>query len=176
MSRKLHIGGIKKAQGWEILNSIPGPHVDHVGDAKDLSQFPANTFTDIYASHVLEHVDYANNELLNTLIGWRRVLVPGGTAYISVPDMDILSGLFLEKNRLTLKERFMVMRMMFGGHTDQYDYHLVGLNQDFLAYFLQEAGYVNLQRVRTFGIFQDTSCMLFKGVPISVNVVAQNSP
>jgi len=173
MSRKLHIGGVDKAEGWEILNAVRGPDVDHLGDARDLSRFSDKTFTVIYASHVVEHLDYANNELLNTLREWYRVLVPGGAVYISVPDLDVLSRLFLEKDRLSLEERFFVMRMMFGGHVDKYDYHVVGLNQDFLASFLQQAGFTNLRRMDSFGFFRDTSAMVFKGTPISVNVTAQ---
>jgi predicted SAM-dependent methyltransferase len=169
----LHIGGVEKTPAWEILNALPGPHVDHLGDARDLSRFSDNTFLEIYASHVLEHLDYANNELLNALKEWCRVLVPGGNLYVSVPDLDVLSRLFLEKDRLNLDERFFVMRMMFGGHIDKYDYHVVGLNQDFLAAFLHTAGYVNFRRVNTFGLFQDTSVMVYKGEPISINVTAQ---
>jgi len=172
MQRKLHIGGMIKAAGWEIFNAVPEPDVDHLGDARDLSQFPDSTFTDIYASHVVEHLDYAKSELLDALKEWRRVLVPGGKVYVSVPNMDVLCRLFLDRVKLNV-DRFFVMRMMFGGHIDRYDYHVVGLNQDFLSEFLAKAGYTNLQRVRTFGLFKDTSDMVFKGVPISLNMTAQ---
>jgi predicted SAM-dependent methyltransferase len=66
----------------------------------------------------------------------------------------------------------MVMRMMFGGHVDAYDYHYVGLNQEFLAYFLSRAGFANIRRVEEFGLFDDTSNMRFKGIPISCNLIA----
>lgn len=172
MARKLHIGGRTRAAGWEILNANPGPEVDHVGNANDLSRFPDATFGEIYASHVLEHLDY-QGELANSLREWLRVLEPGGKVYISVPDMDALARLFLEKELLTLDERFFVMRMMFGGHTDRYDYHVVGLNEEFLARYLAQAGFVRARRVENFGLFQDTSTMDFKGMPISVNLVAE---
>jgi predicted SAM-dependent methyltransferase len=81
--------------------------------------------------------------------------------------------MFIEKDKHTLNEQFMIMRMMFGGHMDKYDYHVVGLNQGFLASFLQQAGYIDIRRVESLGIFQDTSCLLFKGMPISVNMLAQ---
>jgi predicted SAM-dependent methyltransferase len=55
MSRKLHIGGQVKAAGWEVLDANPGPIVDHVANARDLSVFPDHTFERIYASHVVEH-------------------------------------------------------------------------------------------------------------------------
>ena len=172
MQRKLLIGGIQKAPGWEVLNIIPGAHVDHVGDAKDLSHYPDNTFTEIYASHVLEHFDYMG-VLLSVLKEWYRVLKPGGSIYISIPNLDILAKLFLSRDQLNFNERFHVMRMIFGGHVDQYDYHVVGLNQEFLEFFLTEADFINIRRVDNFSLFNDTSSMLFKGVPISLNMIAE---
>lgn len=171
MTRRLHIGGQVRAEGWEVLNANPGPCVDHVCNANDLSQFADNTFDELYSSHVVEHLDY-NGELQATLKEWHRVLVPGGRMYVSVPDMDVLCRLFLERKQLTGNERFMVMRMMFGGHIDRYDYHVVGLNDEFLASFLHGAGFVNIRRVQGFGLFADTSASVFKGVPISLNVYA----
>jgi predicted SAM-dependent methyltransferase len=58
MLRKLHIGGQTPAPGWEIMDILPGPHVDHLGNAGDLSRFPDNSLDEIYASHTLEHFDY----------------------------------------------------------------------------------------------------------------------
>lgn len=171
--RWLHIGGTCAASGWEVLNANPGPNVNHVGNANDLSRFDDHLFSRIYASHVLEHLDYAN-ELVMTLAEWRRTLVPGGSLHLSVPDMDILAELFLAKDQLNLEERYMVMRMIFGGHVDAYDYHLVGLNQDFLNEFLLSAGYTQAKRVNSLGFFNDTSELEFKGVRISLNMVARN--
>jgi len=174
MIRKLHVGGETKSDGWEVFNANPAPYVDHVGNANDLSRFADNTFDEIYASHVVEHLDY-KDELSNTLKEWNRVLAPGGRIFISVPDLDVLAKLFLDSERLTIDERFFVMRMIFGGHVDKYDYHVVGLNGQFLAGFLHSAGYVNIRSVRDFGMFNDTSSMLFKGVAISLNIMAEKS-
>ncbi|MEA5417047.1 class I SAM-dependent methyltransferase [Synechococcus sp. BA-132 BA5] len=171
--RWLHIGGTSAAPGWEVLNANPAPYVDHVGNANDLSRFYDHTFTRVYASHVVEHLDYAN-ELSMTLAEWRRTLTFGGKLFLSVPDMDVLAQLFLSKEQLSLKERYMVMRMMFGGHVDSYDYHLVGLNQEFLQEFLLSTGYKQIERVHSLGFFRDTSEMEFKGVRISLNMVATN--
>ena len=100
---------------------------------------------------------------------------PGGIIYISVPDVDVLARLIISKDKLTLDERFHVMRMLFGGHVDKYDYHVVGLNEDFLTVFLKRVGYVNITKVENFGIFNDTSSMIFKGVAISLNLTAEKS-
>ena len=171
--RCLHIGGTSSAPGWEVLNAITAPYVDHVGNANDLSRFNDQSFSQIYASHVVEHLDYTN-ELMMTLIEWRRTLIHGGKLHISVPDMDVLAQLFLDKEHLGVEDRFMVMRMMFGGHINSHDYHLVGLNQDFLSDYLRSAGYDNIERVQSFGLFNDTSEMEFRGVRISLNMVATN--
>jgi predicted O-linked N-acetylglucosamine transferase (SPINDLY family)/predicted SAM-dependent methyltransferase len=170
--RRLHIGGKEKAEGWEILNANPAPYVDHACNANDLSRFKDNTFGEIYASHVVEHFDY-NGELQNTLKEWQRVLAPGGKLYVSVPDIDILARLMLDKDKLEPNDRYAVMRMIFGGHVDKYDYHYVGLNEEFLAFFMATAGFVKIRRVPQFGIFNDTSNLVFKGTPISLNVIAE---
>jgi len=169
--RKLHLGGQVRAEGWEVLNAVPGDHVDHLGNANDLSMFDDNTFSAIYASHIAEHLDY-KDELINALREWFRVLTAGGKLYIGVPDMDVLCKLFLDKKQLDVQNRFKVMRIMFGGHYDEYDYHVVGLNQEFLGSFLIEAGFTNLKRVKNFGLFDDTSNMEF-GLPISLNMIAR---
>jgi len=172
MTRKLNIGGTSPRDGWEILNAKPGEHVAHVCDAGDLSRFDDGTFDAIYASHVLEHFDY-RNALGPALAEWHRVLAPGGTLYVSVPDLDVLAGLLLDRDRLSGNDRFIVMAMMFGEHVDQHDYHQAGLNREFLKSFLLNAGFVKIRRVTELGLFDDTSTLVFKGVAISLNMIAE---
>ena len=170
--RQLHVGGKIRVPGWEVLNAVPAPEVDHCGDARDLSQFADNTFATIYASHMVEHLDY-KDELAQTLREWLRVLVPGGRVLISVPDMDVLCRLLAERGVHEIEERFLLMRMVFGGHCDRFDYHQVGFNEDSLAWFLGATGFVQMQRVASLGVFDDTSETRFKEVPISLNMIAQ---
>lgn len=171
LPRHLHIGGNQRVTGWEIFDANPAPHVDHVGNANDLSRFADHSFAIIYASHVVEHFDYVN-ELVMTLAEWNRVLTPGGELMISVPDLDVLAALILNKDQLNLEDRFMVMRMIFGGHIDAFDYHLVGLNQEFLEHFLTSAGFDNIRKVDDLGLFADTSSYRFHNVAISLNLIA----
>jgi predicted SAM-dependent methyltransferase len=174
MSRKLNIGGTKRLEGWEIFNIFPGDHVDHVGNAVDLSRFPTGTFSEIYASHILEHLDF-NRDVVAALREWHRALEPGGVLYISVPDMETLARLILDKERLNVDERFIVMCMLFGGHSDQHDYHLTGFTEDFLATFLNKAGFSLYKRVDSFNFHNDCSTISFKGELISLNVIALKS-
>jgi len=171
MQRRLHIGGKQPRDGWEILDVNPGPLVDHQGNAIDPGQFADGSFAEVYASHVLEHFDY-KDALTTALREWHRVLAPGGVLRLSVPDIDVLAHLLLQRHKLDVNQRFQVMRMIFGGHVDAHDYHLVGLNQDFLAGYLQSAGFETLQRVPRHGLFTDTSDMVVAGVPISLNMNA----
>lgn len=168
---KLHIGGTVRVDGWEVLNAVQAPYVDHVGNAKDLSRFSDGSFSEVYASHVLEHFDFTG-DILTALLEWNRILQLGGILYVSVPDLDILSRLFLNKGDLTVSERFLVMRMMFGAHSNAFDYHLVGLNEEFLGEYLRQSGFDLYQKIDEFCIFNDTSSMRFKGELISLNVVA----
>lgn len=172
MPRKLHIGGIKERDGWEILNAQPGEGVSHVCDAINLSRFENETFAEIYASHILEHLDYTNDISL-ALKEWNRVLKQDGIVYISVPDLDILAGLFLEKENFTINQRFEIMRIIFGGHTDEYDFHQSGLNLEFLTVFLRDAGFLNINKVDNFGLFNDMSNTTVGGKLISLNVTAK---
>ena len=55
---------------------------EYTAEASDLSQIPDGTYNFVLASHVLEHV--ANP--LRALEEWRRVLCPGGTMLVIVPD------------------------------------------------------------------------------------------
>lgn len=167
---RLHVGGTTPKEGWKILNTLPGPDVDFLGDCKDLSQFADNSVAEIYGSHVYEHLDYAST-LIIALREANRVLEPGGLFRLAVPDLDVLCKLFVHPD-LTGGERWHVMRMIYGGHVDEFDYHYGGYNFELMSACLEKAGFANIRRVENFGLFNDTSTMIFLGVPISLNMQA----
>lgn len=170
---RLHIGGQAPKAGWKILNVQPGPHVDFVGSCTDLEQFEDGSVADVYASHVLEHLNYVQ-ELPHTLKEIHRILAPSGQLYVSVPDLERLMQLAAHP-KLGFADRFMVMRMMFGGQTDDYDYHKVGFTWEFLCHFFASAGFPYATRVPEHGIFNDTSSMRFAGELISLNAIAHKA-
>jgi predicted O-linked N-acetylglucosamine transferase (SPINDLY family)/predicted SAM-dependent methyltransferase len=170
---RLHIGGQAAHPDWKIFDALSRPEVDFLGDAKDLSQFADGSIAAIYASHVLEHFYYLlDNELLLTLKEWHRVLEDGGELMISVPNLQVICGLYAD-SRTPPNARHHLMRMIFGGQIDQYDVHKVGFDPDTLGMYLQQAGFRDVQVVPAFGLFPDCSSLEFAGVPISLNMIAK---
>ena len=90
---------------------------------------------------------------------------------IGVPDLLTLCRMYLDKS-LTLPQHWMVTRMMYGGQTDEYDYHMIGFDESVLASVLADAGFCNVQRVGDFNLFPDASSTVYEGYAISLNIVA----
>lgn len=169
---RLHIGGRVSDPSWWIVDVNDGDHVDFVLDMGNLYPFPDGSVSALYASHVLEHCDYGvTGEVDRTLREWHRVLKPDGALYISVPDLLTLSSLYANAST-TAQERVFLMRIMFGGQTDTHDVHKVGFDESILGAYLSAVGFCNLTRVGDFGLFRDSSTMLVKGAPISLNLQA----
>ncbi len=167
---RLHIGGEIAHADWKIFNIAAGPQVDYVGHCADLSRFADASVAEIYASHVVEHLRF-KTELPAALREFHRVLAPGGSLRVSVPDLATLCKLFLDP-ALTTLQRFQVMQMMFGAQTTAADTHYVGLDEEFLTQFLLDAGFTDIVRVETFGLFDDASAMQYK-LPVSLNLRAR---
>jgi predicted SAM-dependent methyltransferase len=169
--RRLHVGGTVRKEGWTVLNALDGDHVDVVGDLRDLSMFESGSFDVVYGSHIFEHLGYAN-DLPRAVREVARILREGGRFFVSVPDLPTLCRLYLDP-RFDAQGRFAVMRMMFGGQVNPFDFHYVGLSDEHLAALCFGAGFSEVYRVPSFGFFEDTSDFEFAGVPVSLNMVAR---
>jgi SAM-dependent methyltransferase len=95
VDRKLEIGpGPTRIAGFETINVIFGLNVDYVWDATTRMPFSSDTFALIYASHILEHVPWY--QTAGVLKEWVRILRPGGSLEIWVPDGLKICRAFVE--------------------------------------------------------------------------------
>lgn len=181
---KLHIGGQEPNSDWKIFNIIPGDHVDFVGNCRDLGQFDTDSIDEIYISHVLEHLSH-RNELIEALRELYRVLVPGGTIYISVPDFLAQCQAYCAPD-MTIGDRLKLARVVFGGQRDAYDLHKFGFSEDVLGQILQEIGFRQVRRVKGFYMFNDASmgkidprrpdgsiCAAIDSIDFSINLIVR---
>ncbi|MBS0187604.1 MAG: methyltransferase domain-containing protein [Planctomycetes bacterium] len=167
---RLHIGGHEKRDGWTIMDTLPGPHVDILGNCRDLSQFSDGSIDEVYASHVYEHLSYMD-ELVPALEEVYRVLKRGGLFRMGVPDLEVICRLFLRPGQ-SVSTRSQLMRMMYGGQIDEFDYHKAGFWFDAVRDLLVDIGFSGVQRVPSFGLFKDTTEQMFDGQRISLNITA----
>lgn len=167
---RLHLGGEKAMPGWSIVNIQPGPHVDYIGSVADLSAFGDETVSEIYASHVYEHLDY-RQELPRAFKEAYRVLRKQGVLRLAVPDLAAVCEMFLHPENQT-QDRHDLMQVFYGGQSDAFDYHKAGFSADLMAWYLSEAGFKNVQRVERFNLLEDTSLVAFRGRSLSLNVMA----
>ena len=83
--RMLEIGpGKERLPGFETLNVVDNEQTDYVADAAVKLPFEDDTFSVVFASHVLEHMPWYRTQ--GVLAEWVRVLEPGGRLEIWVPD------------------------------------------------------------------------------------------
>lgn len=87
-TKYLEIGpGKRPLPGFETLNIVGNP--TYRCDASKPLPLPDDTFDLIYASHVLEHIDW--EKTVEVLREWVRVLRPGGDLEIWVPNGKLIA-------------------------------------------------------------------------------------
>jgi predicted SAM-dependent methyltransferase len=100
-----------------------------------------------------------------------RVLKPGGTLRIAVPDFNVLCNLLMDPS-VPKKEKFSLMALLYGDQSAPDRFNRVGLTTEFLAAFLRQAGFTQARRVPSFGLFNDMSSAKRFGRVISLNILA----
>ena len=138
--KKLHLGcGKKVIPGWINIDAIaqaPGVLVD---DVATLISIDDTTCNEIYACHVLEH--FGRQEFSHVLSTWFRKLVPGGIIRISVPDLESVFEKYRQGAPLST-----LLGFLYGGQRNEYDYHKIGFDFEFLCSALKSAGFENIER------------------------------
>lgn len=137
---KLHLGcGKRHIPGFVHIDAIDYPHVDHVATIDNMSFIGDASVDLIYNCHVLEH--FKRRDVGRVLKEWHRILKPGGTLRIAVPDFAQLCEVYRKFDRLDL-----VIGPLFGRQDYLYNIHYNAFDFSALAQQLQEAGFVNVRR------------------------------
>ncbi len=121
---------------------------------------PENVIDEIRASHVLEH--FSHTEIGDVLQDWVRVLKPGGTLKIAVPDFEWIAQHYLAGQAINVQGYTM------GGQIDADDYHKSIFDKEELTTALMIAG---LRNIRTW-TSETNDCA---ALPVSLNLMG-NKP
>jgi len=137
---KLHIGcGKKYLKGYKHMDVIGFEHIDYVCDARNLSMIENESVAEIYACHVLEHVEC--NEVAAVLREWFRVLKAGGVIRLAVPDFESIMEAYLEH-----KDLMLLQGLLYGGQTYDYNFHHIAFDYSMLNGLLVDAGFSDVKR------------------------------
>jgi GT2 family glycosyltransferase len=108
-------------------------------DIRELT-YPPDSVGEIRLHHVFEHFDRAT--AVRLLIEWYEWLRVGGRLVIETPDFEKSARAFIHKRGA--KDRFKVLRHIFGSHEAPWAVHLDGWYQAKFELFLGSLGYRNL--------------------------------
>lgn len=136
---KLHLGcGKRFLPGFVHIDAVDYPHVDHIATIDNLSFIQTDSVDLIYNCHVLEH--FKRRDVERVLSEWHRVLKPGGTLRVSVPDFSKLCEVYQRENKLDL-----VIGALFGRQDYLYNIHYNVFDFISLSKSLDQAGFVNVR-------------------------------
>jgi predicted SAM-dependent methyltransferase len=133
---------------WLNVN-LESPYADVACDVRSLPAEWAGRFEEVRASHLLEHLYFG--QWRTTLMGWIRVLRPGGLLRIIVPDLDIVVRDLARgyddagKAALSHRETTPVLAQLYGvGYddpaTDDRWRHRILDNREILGVVLEDVG------------------------------------
>lgn len=137
---KLHLGcGKRYIPGFVHIDAVDYSHVDHVATIDNLTFIPDDSVELIYNCHVLEH--FKRRDVGRVLQEWLRVLKPGGTLRVSVPDFAKLCEVYQRNENLD-----QVIGALFGRQDYLYNIHYNVFDFSSLARDLEHAGFTNVRR------------------------------
>jgi SAM-dependent methyltransferase len=137
---KLHLGcGKRYIPGFVHIDAIDYPHVDHVTTIDNLSFINDSSVDLIYNCHVLEH--FKRRDVGRVLKEWNRVLKPGGTLRVSVPDFQKLCDVYSKYGCIDD-----VIGPLFGRQDYLYNIHYNIFDLPSLTKQLQIAGFTNIRQ------------------------------
>lgn len=102
---------------WNNSDLLPGRNV-YAHDLSNPLPWPEDTFDAVYSSHILEHLTPEAGQ--NLIAEKYRVLKPGGTCRVVVPDLEGICRQYLSKLELVVKNQNQI-------NTRQYRFSVIEL-------------------------------------------------
>ena len=145
---RLNVGRGGQSKGdWLNVDIDRNLKPDVVDDARSLKTIPDEISIEIFASHVLEHID--ERDVLNTLKVWHKKLKPGGKVTIFVPDVAKAWGHFFKKK---ISEKDLLITMIGADPTrSPFQLHRTVFWFGRLKRLMEAAGFTNVMRVANRG-------------------------
>lgn len=138
---KLHLGcGKRYIPGFIHVDQVAFPHIDHVQDIRDLSNFSEGSASLIYACQVIEYFD--QHEVETVLGEWRRVLKDDGKLRLSVPNFAVIAKLYLAGVKLDWFIGTLYGRISDG--SGGWVYHRTTYDEETLRKLLRKVGFGNI--------------------------------
>lgn len=168
---RLHLGcGKRRLPGFVHVDVRPDVKPDVCAYLDLLTMFEDNSAELIYACHVLEHIPRQGVD--DALREWRRLLAPGGTLRLSVPNFEELAALYAYDS----VPMWRIVGPLYGRQDYPENTHYCGYDFDYLAWTLTEAGFYDVRKWEPDEVlpagYDDYSRARINGKPISLNVEA----
>jgi predicted SAM-dependent methyltransferase len=137
---KLHLGcGPRYIPGWKSFDASDYPHL--TGRSITSLPYADNSVDIIYSSHTIEYFD--REEVKNLLLEWKRVLKPGATLRLAVPNFKVMVELYYSgKYDLNAFLGPLYGKMKSGGKTI---YHKTVYDHASLKNLLENLGFKNIR-------------------------------
>lgn len=121
---------------------IDGGNFHHINSHNTrMNVRPESSVDLIYCSHGIAY--FSEDELINHLSWWKRVLKPGGILRLATPDFNVLSKLYQVGVELERIKGPLYGEMEMNGVNI---YHKACYDEQTLSRLLFEAGFVNIRR------------------------------
>lgn len=149
---QLHLGCWHRIiPGFVNVDLCDMDHIDVKAGIDDLSAFDDGAAQLIYVSHAFEYFD--RQQAAGVLAEWSRVLAPGGTLRLAVPDFDALIEVYRRTGELDRILGPLYGRMEIDTETGPATlYHKTTYTFATLSELLEANGFTNVRRYR----WQDT--------------------
>jgi len=168
----LHLGsGSINHPNFINIDARPASHIHYIRRIDLLSPFKDRSVDLIYACHCLEH--FSHSDVDRILGEWYRVLKPGATIRLSVPDFDLILNIYQDQQG----DLAPITGLLMGGQDYTFNFHRTIFNRLSLETSLIKAGFEQVTPWQAgqceMTTFNDWSGRLLGGkYPVSLNLEA----